>query len=316
MTHALRTLVTALLMSGVALAGAAHARTLNGFVLDDATVPPNKIFHGGPPRDGIPSINTPVFVSAEDADFLADDDRVLGLDIDGVQRAYPIAILNWHEIVNDRINGTAVVVSFCPLCGTGVVFRADIDGEERQFGVSGLLYNSDVLLYDRNRESLWSQIKAEAITGPDTGTALQLIPVTHTSWADWWGRHANTVVLSDQTGFGRNYARDPYSGYYTSNHVMFPVSAESKRYHPKENVLGLSHNGSQKAWPFVELAQSGVSPLSDSIGGTPVQVHFDAEHRTAHVTTADGEALPGIVGFWFAWYAFHPETGVYTAPDG
>lgn len=316
MTPVLRTVFTGALVCLSALATATHGRTLNGFDLDGATVPQSKIFHGGPPRDGIPSIDNPVFVSAEDADFLADDDRVLGLDVDGVRRAYPIAILNWHEIVNDRINGNAVVVSFCPLCGTGVVFHGAIDGEDRQFGVSGLLYNSDVLLYDRSRESLWSQIKAEAVTGPDTGTRLQLIPVTHTSWADWRRRHRDTVVLSDQTGFARNYARDPYTGYYSSSHVMFPVSAESKRYHPKENVIGLSHNGSEKAWPFVELAQSGASPLVDSIGGTPVQVHFDSEHRTAQITTGDGEALPGIVGFWFAWYAFHPDTEVYTAPDG
>ncbi|MEM6985593.1 MAG: DUF3179 domain-containing protein [Pseudomonadota bacterium] len=289
------------------------ARTLNGFVLDDASIPPAEIHHGGPPRDGIPSINTPKFVSAEDATFLEDDHRVLGLDLDGTQRAYPISILNWHEIVNDSIGDRTIIVSFCPLCGTGVVFDGDIEGVSRSFGVSGLLYNSDVLLYDRTNESLWSQIKAEAIAGPDIGIELDLIPVTHTTWADWRARHPATQVLSDDTGFSRNYARDPYTGYYNSNHIMFPVSSNSRLYHPKESVLGLSYKGVQKAWPFTELARSGVSRIEDAIGDTDVSITFDPEHRTASVYSSSGEELPGIVSFWFAWYAFHPETEVFTA---
>lgn len=292
----------------------ADARTLNGFELDDASIPPARIFHGGPPRDGIPSIDAPVFLSADDAEFLDDKDRVLGLDFDGVQRAYPISILNWHELVNDNINGKPFVVSFCPLCGTGVVFNSDIAGVHRSFGVSGLLYNSDVLLYDRHSESLWSQILAEAITGTEKGTRLETIPVTHTSWQDWRTKHPDTAVLSDQTGFGRNYDRDPYTGYYDSEDVMFPLTAKSRRYHPKESVLGLTHNGVARAWPFTELAQSGKERVTDSIGDKTIEITFDPEHRTASAWTVEGEQLPGLVGFWFAWYAFNPETSVYTAP--
>lgn len=306
---------TALAICLSLLSTAAQSRTLNGFDLDDASIPPADIHHGGPPRDGIPSIDDPVYVSADDATFLNDSDRVLGLDFEGVQRAYPISILNWHELVNDDINGKPVVVSFCPLCGTGVVFDGHIGGEKRDFGVSGLLYNSDVLLYDRSSESLWSQIKAEAVAGPAKGTRLKLLPVTHTSWADWRERHPSTAVLSTETGFGRNYKRDPYTGYYDSNHIMFPVSAEDRRYHPKEHVLGLSYNGEQRAWPFNELSKSGQTRIEDRIADTRLIVEYSPEHQTASVFTEDGVELPGVVSFWFAWYAFHPDSSVFTAAN-
>lgn len=312
----MRTLIHRGALVALALAAAtslSHARSLNGFDLEGASIPPTEIHHGGPPRDGIPAIDAPTFVSVSQVDFLSDTDRVLGIDIDGVQRAYPISILNWHEVVNDTINDRPVIVSFCPLCGTGVVFDGDIGGEANTFGVSGLLYNSDVLLYDRNTESLWSQIRAESVAGPSQGTKLDLLPVTHTSWADWRQRHPGTEVLSTDTGFGRNYTRDPYTGYYTSEQIMFPVSATSRRYHPKEQVLGLAHGGEHRAWPFNELSKTGATHIEDTLSGTDLIVRFDPEHQTASVFTADGTELPGVVSFWFAWYAFHPESSVYTA---
>lgn len=125
----------------------------NGFNLSNSVIPITKVLSGGPPRDGIPSIDKPKFISASKADFLKDDDRVLGVLLDGDARAYPIRILNWHEIVNDDFSGQGVAVTFCPLCGSGIVYSADIEGKKRLFGVSGLLYNSDVLLYDRESET-------------------------------------------------------------------------------------------------------------------------------------------------------------------
>ena len=119
----------------------------NGFNLENSTIPTNKILQGGPPRDGIPSLDKPKFLSADQANYLNPDDRILGVFHKGIARAYPIRILNWHEIVNDRIQGDAVIVTFCPLCGTGLVYDGNIDGKLHDFGVSGLLYNSDVLLY-------------------------------------------------------------------------------------------------------------------------------------------------------------------------
>jgi hypothetical protein len=138
----------------------------NGFDLTDALVPGNEVHSGGPPRDGIPAIDKPRFVTATAASFLKGDERVLGIRHNGVSKAYPITILSWHEIVNDRFAGDPVAISYCPLCGTGIAYRARADDQALTFGVSGLLYNSDMLLYDRNTGSLWSQIMRQAISGP------------------------------------------------------------------------------------------------------------------------------------------------------
>jgi len=154
-------------------------RMLNGFDLSGALIPVRDIESGGPPRDGIPSIDDPRFVGASKASFLAPEDRVLGVAIEGEAKAYPVAILNWHEIVNDRSLDQNFVVTYCPLCGSGMVFVADVGERALSFGVSGLLYNSDMLLYDRNTESLWSQLLAKAVSGPLKGRVFW--PTGHAS---------------------------------------------------------------------------------------------------------------------------------------
>ena len=169
----------------------------NGFDVSDALIPITEIRHGGPGRDGIPAIDKPMFIAADKAKFLSPTDRILGLHYANRTRAYPIRIMNWHEIVNDRIGGDAVLITYCPLCGTGMAFRIPDGGT---FGVSGLLYNSDMLLYDRASESLWSQLMGRAVTGPMKGERLQLIPLEHTTWSDWRTRHSDTLVLSRDTG--------------------------------------------------------------------------------------------------------------------
>ena len=191
----------------------------NGFDLNGSLVPMQEVLAGGPPRDGIPAIDRPNFLSGNKANELNSRDRVLGVSRNGVSKAYPIAILNWHEIVNDQFGSEAIVVSFCPLCGSGVAFTATARGRTLHFGVSGLLYNSDVLLYDRETESLWSQLQGQAITGPLKGAPLKQIAMAHTSWGDWLKRHPDTLLLSRNTGFKRDYERDPYAGYIDSKGI-------------------------------------------------------------------------------------------------
>jgi hypothetical protein len=285
----------------------------NGFDLSDALVPVDEIHHGGPPRDGIPALDSPRFVTAGEADFLDATDRVLGMAYNGVAKAFPVRILNYHEIVNDEIGGEPVMVSFCPLCGTGIAFSARVAGQTRSFGVSGLLYNSDLLLYDRQSESLWSQVMGKAISGPLRGEVLDRRVLDHTTWSDWRARHPDTLVLSTRTGHQRDYSRDPYPGYATDRGIYFPVARLSRRYHPKEQVLGVEINGVRKAYPFAELSQ-GPRVIDDEVGGQMLRILFDPENRTARVTAADGTALPGVIAFWFAWFAFFPETAVYEAP--
>lgn len=292
---------------------AAAAPVKNGFDLAGALVPAEETLAGGPPRDGIPAIDQPVFLPAKAPGDLQPQDRVLGVVLNGVAKAYPIAILNWHEIVNDHFGTTAVTVTYCPLCGTGMVFLAELAAQAMTFGVSGLLYNSDVLLYDRRTESLWSQIDRRAISGDHRGVRLVALALEHTSWLDWRQRHPDTLVLSRETGMVRDYARNPYAGYENSRETYFPVLFRAQGYHPKERVLGLEIDGQFKAYPFAELAKTE-GTVRDRVGGRAIVVRFDAQHANATAQGADGKPLAGVVGFWFAWYAFHPETQVYKAP--
>jgi uncharacterized protein DUF3179 len=282
-----------------------------GFDFSRHSIPVDEIMSGGPAKDGIPSLDEPRFISATKArDYLQDEDRVLGLSRNGRAKAYPIKILNWHEIVNDKIGGQAVVVTFCPLCGTGMVFDAKVNGQRLTFGVSGLLYQSDMLLYDRKTESLWSQIKTEAVTGPMTGQRLTLLSSTQTTWGQWKTKYPRTLVLSQNTGYSRDYDRDPYRGYGASLQLMFGVKQRNRDYHPKERVLGVDLGGTVKAYPFSELAKAQ-QPVRDTLNGVPVTVLFDKKTQTAMIRDENGNEIPSVVGFWFAWFAFHPDTEIF-----
>ena len=234
----------------------AAAGSFNGFDVSNALIPTTEIYPGGPPRDGIPAIDKPKYVPAAQANFLADDDRILGLDRNGIQHAYPIKILNYHEIVNDRFGDDSILISYCPLCGTGMAFLATLKGKVHSFGVSGLLYNSDVLFYDRETESLWSQIKKQAVSGPMRGTGLQQIVMSHTNWNDWRRRHPNTQALSLQTGYKRDYNRSPYSGYEKTTQTYFPVSTTDRRYHSKEQVIGFKSGWCRKSLPLCRAVKN------------------------------------------------------------
>lgn len=301
-----------LLLLTVLVSASAFSRDDNGFDLSGSLVPMEEIHLGGPSRDGIPAIDHPKFVPAQKVDFLDAEDHILGLARNGEIKAYPIPIMNWHEIVNDKAGGERVAITYCPLCGTGVAFVARVGGRELSFGVSGLLYNSDVLLYDRETESLWSQLRNQAISGPMKGSKLKALPLTHTTWRAWRREHPDTLVLSTDTGERRNYSRDPYGGYEQERGLYFPVSARSQRYHPKERVLGVEIGGRFKAYPFAELARIGEREIRDQFAGRELRVQFDWANESARVLDSAGEQLPAVTSFWFAWYAFHPDAEVFT----
>jgi hypothetical protein len=286
------------------------AQPYNGFDVSDSLIPVDRIEYGGPPRDGIPALDKPRFVSTSEAGFLRPDDRVLGLNINGSRRAYPVRILNYHEIVNDRFGERPVTITWCPLCGSGIAFAADVDKGQLHFGVSGLLYNSDMLLYDRETESLWSQLMGRAISGPQKGKRLTMLPLVHTSWNDWRSRFPDSRVLSLETGFNRDYTRSPYPGYETSEDVYFAVDHVSRRYHPKEQVIGLEIDGVFKAYPFTELGKAR-GDIVDEVAGRKIRVTFLPEHGTGQIFLLDGTELATVTSYWFAWYSFHPDTDIY-----
>ena len=294
------------------------AREMNGFKLTDALISSRKIKSGGPPKDGIPALFAPKFLAADEASYLDAEERVLGVAYNGITKAYPIKILNYHEIVNDRFGDIAVAVTFCPLCGTGMVFASNVGKNNALiFGVSGLLYNSDVLLYDRNTESLWSQIMGEAVAGKLKGSKLKQLPALHTTFTNWKEKYPDSKVLSTDTGYRRNYRDSPYKGYERSKRLWFQVSHKAPaKYHPKEQVMGVEIDGMFKAYPFVELSKQGRASFTDEVGGQKLVVFWNEESKTAYIENEQETVLPSTIGFWFAWYTFHPETDVFKASSG
>lgn len=292
---------------------------------------------GGPGPDGIPAIENPQFVAATDApESLDDGDPVFGVSLDGEAHAYPQSILVWHEIVNDVIGDTPVSVTYCPLTGTTQGFyRGDTT-----FGVSGQLINANLVMFDRATESWWPQILATRITGAERGRHLDEFQVVWTTWGRWRSVHPDTVVLTEATGFARNYGRDPYggynppSGYYMDDSFLFPPLAEDDRLAPKSVVIGMrSANGAVAVRKntlrderILEFETDGVrhTAVHDPALDTGWVYRVDGDQTIAWedgAVVVDGSAhepasLPfdrevAFDAMWFAWYGYYPMTDLY-----
>lgn len=296
----------------VALAQSSVSHRKQGpFDLSAATVPRDEILSGGPSKDGIPALSNPRFVTVREATFLGSDDRVIGFVRGQEARAYPLRILNYHEIVNDRMGDLPIAVTYCPLCDSAAVFDRRTPLGEREFGVSGLLYNSNVLMYDRagRRESLWSQIKSEGISGPGARKPLRTLPVELTTWSDWRSRFPGTKVLSPQTSHQRDYQRDPYAGYFQQPGLMFPARPTSDRLPAKERVLGVWTDSASRAYPISAFGRLP-KQIEDQIGGKRVVIEFVPKADTLRVVKAE-EGVQWMYSLWFAWHAFRPEAVVF-----
>lgn len=280
------------------------------FNLEERSIPVDEIFHGGPPKDGIPSLVNPGFVAAEAADFMRPDDQVIGVDLGGEARAYPIRILQWHEIVNDQVGDDEFAVVYCPLCDSSSVFDRRVDGEVLEFGVSGLLYRSNVLMYDRQEtwaeESLWSQMMGEAVAGPKVGTRLANLPFEVVTWAAWQEAHGDAKVLDIETGYDRDYSRLVYADYFAEPGVRMPIGEVDERLELKEWVLGVMTEDSARVYP-IERIPRGVR-IEDSFEGHLVGIARDEEGQLS-VDLPD--ELSRMYSFWFSWRQFHSETDVY-----
>jgi hypothetical protein len=239
-----------------------------------ALVPLEEIISGGPPPDGIPAIDRPQFVApAEAAGWLKAKEPVLALEIAGDARAYPLQILMWHEIVNDTVGGRPVAVTYCPLCNSGLVFERAVDGRRLDFGTSGKLYKSDLVMYDRQTHSLWAQMEGRAIVGTLAGARLTLVPANTLAFEDWRAAHPGGKVLSRETGHARAYGRNPYEGYDEpgSQPFLFQGAADRRR-PPKERVVGLALGGVQRAYPWPVLERRGV--VHDEVGTERLVIFF------------------------------------------
>ena len=282
-------------------------------------VDPADILGGGPPKDGIPSIDDPKYVSLQEADeWIADNELVLALIYKGITRVYPLQILVWHEIVNDWIAGDPILITYCPLCGSGIAYERMLDGEPVEFGTSGKLYNSNLVMYDRKTETYWSQIDGLAIVGERTGEELTAISIDTVVWRDWKTAHPESEVLSQDTGHFRDYGRDPYGSYYEDSFIWFPVEASDDRVHPKTVIFGIEVETPEgtvySAYREDDLIELG--SIDDVVGGVRVRVERASDGIVTITDLESGDSLIKERDFWFAWYAFHPDTLLYLKDAG
>ncbi|UCD02950.1 MAG: DUF3179 domain-containing protein [Candidatus Aenigmatarchaeota archaeon] len=273
-------------------------------------VDPAKIQSGGPPKDGIPSIDNPQYVSVEEADkWIQDNELVLAIEYKGVKRVYPLQIMVWHEIVNDEIAGDPILITYCPLCGSGIAYERTINGEAVEFGTSGKLYNSNLVMYDRKTDSYWSQIDGLAIVGELTGMELTPVSIDTVVWRDWKKAHPDSEVLSQVTGHIRPYGTDPYGSYYEDSFILFPVENSDNRVHPKTVVFAIEVDGVFKAYREDDLKEAGA--IDDTVNGVPLRLVRDDAGKVTITNLDTGEEIVKERDFWFAWYAFHPDTLLY-----
>ena len=278
------------------------------------SVPLSEILGGGPAKDGIPPIDDPQFVSITEAgSFLKDSEPGIALDIRGVQRFYPFQILVWHEIVNDTVGKERVLVTYCPLCFTGIVFDPVVNRERVEFGTSGKLWNSNLVMYDRKTDSLWSQVLGEAIVGEQTGKRLAVIPSDIMRYENFRNLYPKGQVLSRKTGATRPYGTDPYGDYYTTSGTYFPLNKTDNRLGDKEFVLGIVVGGKTKA--YAESAVKREVEIEDVFEGKTIIARLDATSGVVRLfeKKMDGKLvrIETIGGFWFSWASAHPDTALF-----
>ncbi len=263
------------------------------------TVELAEIQSGGPPKDGIPAIDRPRFVSPETAKaWLKAKEPVIALRLAGERRAYPLQILMFHEIVNDEVAGQPVAVTFCPLCNASFVFDRRVDGQVLDFGTTGRLRKSDLVMYDRQTESWWQQFNGTGIVGRYAGTKLRVLPSEIVAFEDFAAAYPGGKVLSRETGHSRPYGRNPYRGYDRIDQSPFLFSDPvDKRLPPMERVLSVAAGGEQRIYPFAVLEKA--SEINAELAGVPYVVFvktgtaspLDAER------IADGRAIPAATAF-------------------
>ncbi len=305
-----------------------------------------EITWGGVRKDGIPALINPGMIDAAEADYMTEDELVFGVEINGDVRAYPLRVMDWHEMFNDVIGGVPVSLAYCTLCGSGILFETELEGRDKHFvfGSSGFLYRSNKLMYDTETHSLWNQFTGRPVVGTLTGSGIELKtrPVVITGWKEWRTSHPKTRVLSLNTGHHRDYQPGrPYGEYFASADLMFPALVDESKIKAKDYVFALRSSGAEKAWPLSRFAAEPV--INDTAGVLQLTLVGDAgtrsvrAYRTGGQTFAKGgnsdelvsggetwriteealigpggtklSRLPGHVAYWFAWSGYLGATG-------
>lgn len=305
-----------------------------------------EIVWGGVRKDGIPALTHPKLLAADKAAYLNDDDLVFGISINGDARAYPLRILDWHEMLNDTIGGAHLSLAYCTLCGSGILFETEIDDfdEPLIFGSSGFLFRSNKLMYDTATHSLWNQFTGRPVVGPLTGSGIELKtrPIVITEWGAWRRDNPETKVADVETGFPRNYAPGAaYASYFNSPELMFPTIVDQSELKQKDYVFALRSSEIEKAWPL-KLFEGG-AVINDTAGALDLVLVGDAATRSVRAYRAGGHSfeqgaslnelvadgavwrvseetlvgpdgrtlsrLPGHIAYWFAWSGYFGDEG-------
>ena len=310
-----------------------------------------EITWGGVRKDGIPALTNPRLLPVAAASYLKPSDLVFGVAINGDVRAYPLRIMDWHEMFNEVIGGVPVSLAYCTLCGSGILFETSVEGQPQPFvfGSSGFLYRSNKLMYDTATHSLWNQFTGRPVVGPLTGSGIVLRtrPVVISSWTDWRARHPGTKVLALETGHRRDYSTGAaYGRYFASPELMFPTNVDQSKLKQKDYVFALRSSGAEKAWPL-KLFEGG-AVINDRAGVLDLVLIGDAATRTVRAYRSEGltfekgatadqvkrgeeiwrvteealvgperslSRLPGHVAYWFAWSGYFGREGEF-GPSG
>jgi len=264
------------------------------------TIPYSDILSGGPPKDGIPAIDNPIFINVDEADqFLEDIEPVIFLKIGEEARAYPLQILTWHEIVNDVVGGNPITVTFCPLCNTAIAFDRNFDGQVLDFGTTGRLRFSNLIMYDRQSETWWQQATGEGIAGEYTGQQLTFLPASIIGWAEFKGNFPEGQVLSRETGFPREYGRNPYAGYDNINNSPFLFRGpETPGVLPAmARVLTVELNSDAVAYPYEVLQEQGA--INDTLAESEIVIFWQPGTASALDASriAEGQDVGAGVSF-------------------
>ncbi len=310
-----------------------------------------EIRDGGPGKDGIPSIDAPNFTTADQASpVLSDDLLVIGIKVENETRAYPHYILDWHEIVNDDVNGVEVAASLCPLTGTSIGWSRIVNDNLTTFGVSGKLYNNNLIPYDRATNSNWSQVGLQCINGSLIGQRPDLVTVLETTWGVWKTMYPDTKVMTSNTGFSRNYGVYPYGDYRTNNsYLIFPLTINDNRIPAKERVHSIIEDDKAKVYKFntfgngntlrdvyqgkdILLIGDNTTIVSFELDGPSGSLDFEYDYNGSEGFFKDnegtiwnvfGEAISGpgqgnilkptasFIAYWFSIGAFYPNAEIF-----
>ncbi len=257
-------------------------------------VPTDQIVDGGVGRDGIPSIDSPRFTVASKIDFMEPEDRIIGVKYGNHIKAYPVNILDYHEVVNDRIRDLPFCLTYCPLTGTGIAWNREINGTVTTFGVSGLIYKNNLIPYDRETGSFWSQMLIKSVNGDHIGHKPELVNLVETNWKTWKKAYPNSDILSQHTGSSRDYSVAAYGDYGSNNElIIFPVLNWDERLPNKAWVHGIRKDTSYVVYPFRNFNDT-TTVLNDQVGEKKVVIFGNKEYSIIESysrTLPDGTTL-------------------------